>query len=121
MKVILQESPQYIQGGWSDNTYYLCETEEEYQQKLAEYRQKRKEIEEATDPYADFRRRRWYISEDIKISRVEKMINYDGFVESDGRSLSAEGFRWHEEYERSDKNLFFIKPNSVTSSKGCRM
>lgn len=113
MKLIFQESPQGVLGGWSDQKYYLCETEEEYKQKLNEYRKKRKEIEEATDAYADFRRNNWHLDEDVRIVRMPRTVNFDGFVESDGKHLEAIGFCWHESYERSDADWYFIKPGTV--------
>ena len=42
---IHQSSNSYWDSRWTDTDYYLCDSEEEYQQKLAEYTEKRKQIE----------------------------------------------------------------------------
>ena len=41
---IHQSSNSYWDSRWTDTDYYLCDSEEEYQQKLAEYTEKRKQI-----------------------------------------------------------------------------
>ena len=42
---IHQSSNSYWDNRWTDTDYYLCDSEDEYQQKLAEYTEKRKQIE----------------------------------------------------------------------------
>lgn len=42
---IHQSSNSYWDSRWTDTDYYLCDSEDEYQQKLAEYTEKRKQIE----------------------------------------------------------------------------
>lgn len=42
---IHQSSNSYWDSHWTDTDYYLCDSEEEYQQKLAEYTEERKQIE----------------------------------------------------------------------------
>lgn len=42
---IHQSSNSYWDNHWTDTDYYLCDSEEEYQQKLAEYTEERKQIE----------------------------------------------------------------------------
>ena len=41
---IHQSSNSYWESHWTDTDYYLCDTEEEYQQKLAEYKKKREDV-----------------------------------------------------------------------------
>lgn len=41
---IHQSSNSYWESHWTDTDYYLCDSEEEYQQKLAEYKKKREDI-----------------------------------------------------------------------------
>ena len=42
---IHQSSNSYWDSRWTETDYYLCDSEDEYQQKLAEYTEKRKQIE----------------------------------------------------------------------------
>lgn len=113
---IHQSSNSYWDSHWTDTDYYLCDSEEEYQQLLEEYKNKRKEVVERFDKDPEDWRNKWCYNNFI--FHPEGKIHADEYYyahEWCGREFDAYGFGWSEELERSSHYKYFLKPGSVTN------
>lgn len=115
-----------------DTTYYLCETEEEYNLKLAQLKAEYQSIVdeykkyEAQGCYENFfvtgepymaylRYERISLSEEQKVFANEYYENH----EWQGKTFTAFGFSRTVHYERGYNTEYYLKPNSVSDIKEC--
>lgn len=110
-----QSSNSYWDSRWIDTDYYLCDSEDEYQQKLAEYTEKRKQIEkELKENPTELSKRRALFLQLSREQKVHASEYYNGY-EWCGKEFDAFGFCWSERLERSTHYKYFLKPGSVTN------
>jgi len=119
---IHQSSNSYSCSEWYDTDYYLCDTEEEYQQLMAEYQAKRKKIE---DDYANadgnpdwslrWRYNNFLFTSEQKVHASEYYYGH----EWQGKTFDAIGFCWYERLERSSHTKYYLKPGSVGKITPC--
>ncbi len=120
---IHRSSNSYNCSEWYDTDYYLCETEEEYQQLMAEYQAKRKKIE---DDYANadgkpdwslrWRYNNFHFTPEQKVHASEYYYGH----EWQGKTFDAIGFCWYERLERSSHTKYYLKPGSVGAITPCK-
>jgi len=130
---IHKSSNSYWNNEWYDTDFYLCETEEEYQQLMAEYKTKRQKIEdEYNDAKAkgvDFGRLgicgelfniRWRYN-NFRFTPEQKVYAREYYYghEWQGKTFDAIGFCWFERLERSTHTMYFLKPGSVGTITPC--
>lgn len=113
---IHQSSNSYWDSHWTDTDYYLCDSEEEYQQKLAEYKKKREDIisryeANKSDMTAEYCYYNFCLHEEGKIHANEYYYAHEWC----GKEFDAFGFCWSERLERSTHYKYFLKPGSVTN------
>lgn len=103
---------------WDDD-YYLCETEEEYQQKRKEYEQK---LAYCKEDYA----KRGYADYTPTLSK-EKEIHASEYYyahEWTGKNFDAVGFSWKEWDNIGSRTTYILKPGSIKNesradNRGC--
>ena len=112
---IHQSSNSYWESHWTEENYYLCDSEEEYQQLLAEYKNKRKNVVERYEEAPEDWCKKWCFNNFIFLEEDKVHANeyYYGH-EWCGKSFNAYGFGWFERRERSSHYKYFLKPDSVT-------
>nr|DAX12344.1 MAG TPA: hypothetical protein [Caudoviricetes sp.] len=112
---IHQSSNSYWDNHWTDTDYYLCDSEEEYQQKLAEYTEERKQIEkdfkENPTEANKYRALFFQLSKEQKVHANEYYYAHEWCV----KEFDAFGFCWSKRLERSTHYKYFLKPGSVTN------
>ena len=113
---IHQSSNSYLDSHWTDTDYYLCDSEEEYQQKLSEYKKKREDIisryeANKSDMTAEYCYYNFCFHEEGKIHANEYYYAHEWC----GKEFYAFGFCWSERLERSSHYKYFLKPGSVTN------
>ena len=117
---IHQSSNSYLDSHWYDTDYYLCETEEEYQQLLEEHKSKRQQIEkEYADNPTNFSTKwkfhNFIFTDEGKVHASE----YYECHEWQGKTFDAFGFCWYERLERSSHTKYYLKPGSVGKITPC--
>ena len=111
---IHQSSNSYWENHWTDTDYFLCDSEEEYQKLMQEYRKKREDVEKRYKTNKNDSSARWCYSNFI--FHPEGKIHANEYYyahEWCGKEFDAFGFGWHENLERSSHYKYFLKPNSV--------
>lgn len=113
---IHKSSDSYWDSHWTDTDYYLCDTEEEYQQEMSKYKQKREAIirryKEEPDGYGNkWQYQNFLFHQEGKIHANEYYYAH----EWRGKEFDAYGFGWSENLERSSHYKYFLKPGSVTN------
>lgn len=110
---IHQSSNSYWDSHWTDTDYYLCDSEEEYQQKLAEYTEERKQIEkdfkENPTKANKYRALFFQLSKEQKVHANEYYYAHEWC----GKEFDAFGFCWSKRLERSTHYKYYLKPGSV--------
>lgn len=113
---IHQSSNSYWESHWTDTDYFLCDSDEEYQKLLAEYKNKREEVvrkykEDSSNWSNQWCYHNFHFYEEGKIHASEYYYAHEWC----GRQFDAYGFGWHETLERSSHNKYFLKPGSVSN------
>lgn len=112
---IHQSSNSYWESHWTEEDYYLCDSEEEYQQLLMEYKNKRKDVVERYEKEPEDWSKKWCFNNFIFHSEGKiHASEYYYAHEWCGKEFDAYGFGWSENLERSSHYKYFLKPNSVT-------
>lgn len=97
---IHQSSNSYWDSHWTDTDYYLCDSEEEYQQKLAEYTEERKQIEkdfkENPTEANKYRALFFQLSKEQKVHATNTITHMNGAARSSMLSVSAGVRGWRE-------------------------
>lgn len=94
---------------WDDD-YYLCETEEEYQEQRKKYEQK---LAFCTEDYKK-RGCAFYTPTLSKEGKVTAREYYYGH-EWRGRNFNAVGFSWTERDSVGSHTTYILKPSSITN------
>ena len=96
---IHQSSNSYWDSHWTDTDYYLCDSEEEYQQKLAEYTEKRKQIEKKFKENPTELNK--YLALFFQLSKEQKVHANEYYYAHEwcGKEFDAFGFCWSERLE----------------------
>lgn len=105
-----QTTNSYWSNEYWDHDYYLCDTEEEYQQKRKEY-----EARQAADR-SDYEKRGY--SRYAPTLSKEKEIHAKEYYyahEWTGKNFDAIGFTYTEYDERGSRATHILKPGSVTN------
>lgn len=119
---IYTSSNSYWNNEWYNTDYYLCDTEEEYQQLMAEYQAKRKKIEEdyaAANGNPDFNLKWQYNNFRFTPEQKVHASEYYYAHEWQGKTFDAIGFCWFERLERSTHTNYYLKPGSVGKITPC--
>lgn len=113
---IHQSSNSYWESHWTDTDYFLCDSEEEYQKLLTEYKNKREEVVRKYKEDSDSWSYKWCYNNFHFYAEGKVHANeYYYAHEWCGKEFDAYGFGWHETLERSTHNKYFLKPGSVTN------
>lgn len=110
MKQIYSYTQQSISfgGGWTDRRYYQCETEEEYQQCIANAK---REVDDYTRRgYAN------HISIDQDVDIIARQYHAPGCGWT-GRVFDAKGLAVHKHFECSDEHCYYIRPNTLVEQQ----
>lgn len=117
---IHQSSNSYSCSEWYDTDYYLCDSEEEYQQLMTKYKAKREKIESdyAENP-KDFNINWMY--HNFRFTPEQKVYAKEYYYghEWQGKTFDAIGFCWYERLERSSHTNYYLKPGSVGKITPC--
>jgi hypothetical protein len=110
---IHQSSNSYWDSSWTDTDYFLCDSEEEYQELMAQYIAKRKKIEEEykenPNSSTEWRYHNFHFHKEGKVHANEYYYGHEWC----GKEFDAIGFFWGERLERSTHYKYFLKPGSV--------
>lgn len=110
---IHQSSNSCWDSRWTETDHYPCDSEDEYQQKLAEYTEKRKQIgKEFKENPTELSKSRAPFLLLSKEQKVHASEYYRGH-EWCGKEFDAFGFCWSERLERSTHYKYYLKPGSV--------
>lgn len=95
---------------FSDDDYYLCDTEEEYNKERKLYEAK---AEWAKKDYA----RRGYANYTPELSKEKKIHSGEYYYghEWRGKNFDAFGFSWTIRDSRSQQTIYILKPGSVSN------
>ena len=110
MKQIYSYTQQSISydGGWTNYWYYQCETEEEYQQCIANAK---REVDDYTRRgYAN------HISIDQDVDIIARQYHAPGCGWT-GRVFDAKGLAVHKRFECSDEHCYYIRPNTLVEKQ----
>lgn len=104
----------YDNNHWNYIDYYLCNSEDEYQQKLSEYRCKQEEIKKRYLENPNNFSNKWcyhnfFFQEEGKIYANIYYYAHEWC----GKEFDAYGFGWHETLEASRHSYYFLKPGSL--------
>lgn len=119
---IHESSNSYWNNEWYDTDYYECETEEEYQRLMAEYKAKRQKIEDdykAAGDNADWTLKWRYNNFRFTDEKEVHAKEYYYGHEWQGKTFDAIGFCWYERLERSSHTKYYLKPGSVGKVTPC--
>mgnify|MGYP007056214347 CR=1 FL=1 len=119
---IHKSSNSYWNNEWYDTDYFLCDTEEEYQQLKAKHKAKRAEIEKEYNESkgnpsfnVNWRYHNFRFTDEHNVHASEYYYAH----EWQGKTFDAVGFCWFERLERSTHTTYYLRPGSVGKVTPC--
>lgn len=103
-----QTSNSYWDNYSYDENWYLCNSEEEYQDKLDEYRKKH----ENNKNNESYKQNPQYMPRLMSEGKITAREYYYAH-EWTGKNFDAFGFAYTRKYERGEKTEYFIKPGTM--------
>jgi len=106
-------SNSFLGNSWTEEDWFLCDTEEEYQN----------EVQKCRDEVAEYQEKqaKHYGSWRFKCSEEEELHAREYYYghEWQGKNFDCEGVCFERHLERSNHYKYIIKPNSVRNMQEC--
>lgn len=111
---IYNSSNSYSDNSWTEKDYYTCDNEQEYNEKIAEYKKQVEDYQKSSNAkiYGEWR---FQISKEQEIHASPYYYAH----EWQGKSFDAIGVCFQKHLERSNHYIYILKPNSVKNEKQC--